>query len=73
MVPPGRHRSDRIDGRCRGVGPPRRGAPDQEARLGLIQPPPFGLLRAMMVATQRTETALAGLGVELVKRCGLML
>jgi hypothetical protein len=33
--------------------------PDQDARFGLLQVPPFGLLGAMMAPTQRGQIAFA--------------
>ena len=35
------------------VGPAGGGVPDQDAWFGLLEPPPLGLLTAMVVAAQR--------------------
>ena len=43
-----------------GVGAAGRGVPDQDAGLGLFQPPAVGLLAAMMMAAQRGQVAFAG-------------
>jgi hypothetical protein len=40
-----------------GVGAVGRGAPDQDARFGLFQPPPVGLLAPVMAPAQRTVAA----------------
>ncbi len=40
-----------------GVGAAGRGAPDQDAGLGMLQPPALGLLAAMMVPAERTFLA----------------
>src|SRR6185437_11201023 len=43
-----------------GIGPSGRGAPDQDAGFGLLQPPAVGLFTAVVVPAQRRQVALAG-------------
>src|SRR5579859_1932345 len=54
-----------------GVGAAGGGAPDQDAGLGLLQPPALGLFTSMVVTAQRRQIAFAG-PAALVMRLGVV-